>query len=169
MAQPIPIPMPTRYDKSAPKFDAENPRTLEHYIEDIGHLFDRANIVDSQAMKLYFTSYVTIQEQDIFEGLAEFAEERSYETFVDGVRKLYPGSSKEKKYTAADLTKLIEGRQGKKISDIGEFSEYHREFLAISGYLVVKNKISRAKQSRAFVRGLPNNLWQRLQNHRFGT
>lgn len=162
MAQQIPIPMPTRYDRHAPKFDSANPRTLERYIEDIGHLFDRANIVDSQAKKVYFTSYVSIQEQDIFEGLAEFAVERSYEAFVEAVRKLYPGSSKEKKYTAADLSKLVEGRKGKKVSDIGEFSEYHREFLAVSGYLVAKGKISKAEQSRAFVRGLPDGLWQRI-------
>lgn len=57
---------------------------------------------------------------------------------------------------------MVEERRGKKISDIAEFSKFHREFLAISSYLLAKQKITEAEQSRAFVCGLPDGLLQRI-------
>ena len=50
------------------------------------------------------------------------------------------------------------------LSDLGE---YHRQFLAITTFLIGKGRLSAAEQSQAFVHGFPPDLWhtisQRLQ------
>lgn len=154
--------MPIRTNKLAPKFDLTNPRTLEQYVEDLEMLFEQAVIVDDKEKKRYFVTYVAISEQDTFKGLSEFAKGNTYESFVKAVCNLYPGLTKDKKYTAADLTKFVEGRRGKKMSEITEFSKFCREFLAITSYLLTKKKITEAKQSCAIIRGLPDVLWQHI-------
>lgn len=109
---PPPVAMPACTDWAAPKFDLAVPRTLNWYIDDIDHFFTQAYIADNQQKKKYFTTYVLIQEQDIFNGLAEYGVNLTYAEFV---------------------------------------SKYHREYLAVAGYLLLKQKIGTAEQSQSFI------------------
>lgn len=87
--------MPIRTDKSAPKFDPTNPRTLERYVDDLEMLFEHVLIEDDKAKKKYFVTYVAINKQDTFKSLAEFTDGNTYDRFVKAVRDLYPGSTKD--------------------------------------------------------------------------
>src|SRR6267154_1549276 len=65
------------------------------------------------------------------------------------------------------MDKLVGERSCIGIILLGDLGEYYRQFLAITTFLRSKNRLSEAEQSRAFVRGIPADLWhiisQRLQ------
>ena len=48
------------------------------------------------------------------------------------------------------------------ILSLTDLGKYHREFIAITTFLIVKSHISTAEQSRAFACGFPPELWSRV-------
>jgi hypothetical protein len=86
---------------------------------------------------------------------------------MKAVHTLYPGSDEERKWSIADMDKLIGERSRIDIISLSNLGEYYRQFLTITTYLRSKNCLSEAEQSHAFVQGLPPTLWsvisQRLQ------
>ncbi|KZS99347.1 uncharacterized protein LAESUDRAFT_610212, partial [Laetiporus sulphureus 93-53] len=48
------------------------------------------------------------------------------------------------------------------IQTIAELRNYHREFLAITSFLIDKTRISKSECNRAFVRGFPPELWNQI-------
>ena len=48
------------------------------------------------------------------------------------------------------------------ILSLMDLGKYHREFMAITTFLIAKNHILLAEQSRTFVRGFPLELWNRI-------
>ena len=48
------------------------------------------------------------------------------------------------------------------ILSLVDLGKYHREFMVITMFLIAKNRILPAEQSRAFVRGFPLELWNRV-------
>ena len=80
---------------------------------------------------------------------------------MDAVYKLYPGSDSERQWAIADMDKLVGETLRVGILSLVDLGRYHREFMAITTFLITKNHILPAKQSRAFVRGFPLELWNR--------
>ena len=50
------------------------------------------------------------------------------------------------------------------ILSLTDLGRYHREFIAITMFLIVKNRISTAEQSRAFVHGFLPELWSKVSH-----
>ena len=162
------IPMPGRGDHSAPRFDPKQPRELRRYFADLDFAFDRASVTDNADKKQHACRYVDVDTSELWETLAEFSDVlKSYEDFTKAVHALYPGSDEERKWSVADMDKLVGERSRIGIISLGDLGEYYRQFLAITTFLRSKNRLSEAEQSRAFVRGIPADLWriisQRLQ------
>ena len=51
------------------------------------------------------------------------------------------------------------------ILSLADLGKYHREFMAIMMFLIVKNRILSAKQSHTFVQGFPPELYNRVTHH----
>ena len=83
----------------------------------------------------------------------------TYEDWKKKVVSLYPGANEEKRWTVTDMDKLIGERARMGIYMIGDFGAYYRAFYTISGFLVQKNRMSQAEQSRLIIKGLSTNLW----------
>ena len=163
-----PIPMPSRGNRSAPKFDPKQPRGLRRYFDDLDFAFGRAGVTDVHEMKQHACRYVDVDTSELWETLEAYTDvTKTYDQFKDAVYALYPGSDEERKWSVADMDQLVGERSRLGILSLSDLGEYHRQFLAITTFLISKGRLSEAEQSRAFVRGFPPDLWrtisQRLQ------
>ena len=157
--------MPARGDRGAPQFDPTKPRELRRFFEELKFHFGRSHIVDETAMKKHAVRFVDCDTVELWEILPEFADAtKSYQEFVDAVYKLYPRSDSERRWSIADMDKLVGETSRVGILSLADLGRYHREFIAITMFLIAKNRISTAEQSRAFVRGFPPELWSKVSH-----
>ena len=168
MATPAIIPMPVRGDRAAPKFDPKQPRELRRYFADLEFVLARAQITDEGEQKRHSTRYVDVDTSELWETLPEFADNtKTFEEYVKAVATLYPGADAERKWSVADMDKLVGERTRLGIISLGDLGEYYRQFLIITTFLRNKSRLSEAEQSRAYVRGFSPDFWrivsQRLQ------
>jgi hypothetical protein len=158
------IQMPARGDRGAPQFDSTKPRELHRYFNDLEFLFTRSGVTDEAETKKHATGFLSVDDQDIWEALEEFSTAtKSYAEFKDAVLKLYPGTDVDRKYTLADLDALVGEYARLGILSKGDYSEFHRQFLVITRYLLAKQRLPQAEQSRSFRRAIaPASLRDRV-------
>jgi hypothetical protein len=155
--------MPARGDNAAPKFDSTQPRELERYFRELEHLFANCTIADDKDKKSYARRYADTDTDSLWSSLPEFQDGVTYDDFVKAVTKLYPGADSERRWSLADLDKLLGERSRLGINSIQELGEYYRKFLNITTFLIEKKRIDKVELSRSFVRGLPVELWKRVR------
>ena len=114
-------------------------------------------------MKQHTLQFVDCDTAELWEILPEFANvAASYQKFVDTVYKLYLGSDAERHWLIGDIEKLVGEASRVGISSLADLGKYHREFIAMTTFLIAKNRISATEQSRAFTRGFPQKLWTKV-------
>src|SRR6202790_4911900 len=100
--------MPSYRHHTAPKFMEDQPRELKRFFEELANLFGPANITTDSEKKSQTVRYVEVDTADMWRSLPEFSnEETSYEDWKKKVVSLYPGASEEKRWSIADLDKVI--------------------------------------------------------------
>jgi hypothetical protein len=155
--------MPARGHGTAPKFEGNNPRELRRYFEELDYHFKAASITDTAEKKRFAVRYVDIDTEDSWKLLPAYTDiSISYEDFRTAIFKLYPGADEERKWTISDLDFLTGERTRLGIRNKEDLGDYHRKFLAITGFLVSKLRMSENEVKRAFVRGFPVELWSRI-------
>jgi len=155
--------MPSRGERTAPQFDPKRPRELRRYFADLDVQFVRASVTNGADQKKFACRYVDIDTCEMWESLVEFTDTaKSFNEFKKAVLALYPGSEEERKWSVADMDKLVGERSRLGVISIADLGEYHRQFLAITTFLRAKNRLSEAEQSRAFARGFQPDLWARI-------
>ena len=152
MSQPVVPLMPTRGDRGAPAFDPSKPRELRHFYEELKFHFGQSNVIDEATMKKHALRFADCDTAELWEILPEFADTvKTYQDFMDAVYKLYPGSDSERRWAIADMDKLVGETSRVGILSLTDLGRYHREFMAITTFLITKNCISPAEQSRAWL------------------
>jgi hypothetical protein len=149
-------------------FDPKQPRGLRRYFDDLDFTFDRTGVTDVRETKQHTCRYVDVDTSELWETLEAYTDAtKMYDQFKDAVYTLYPRSDEERKWSVADMDQLVGERSCLGILSLSDLGEYHRQFLAITTFLISTGRLSEAEQSRTFVRGFPPNLWrtisQRLQ------
>ena len=100
---------------------------------------------------------------DMWKSLPEYSDLNfTYEDWKKKVVSLYPGANEEKRWTLADVDKLIGECARMGIYTIGDFGAYYCAFYMTSVFLVQKNRMSQAEQSRLFIKGLSTNLCHKI-------
>lgn len=156
--------MPSRGDRSAPTFDPKQPRELRRYFGDLEFLFNKCGITDQAIMKKNACRYVDIDTSELWETLPEYTDAtKTYENLRKAIHALYPGSDTDRKWSVADMDKLVGERSRLGILTIGDLGEYYRQFLAITTFLKSKSRLSDGEQSRAFARGFQADLWAKVE------
>ncbi|KAJ6524848.1 hypothetical protein DFH09DRAFT_1329208 [Mycena vulgaris] len=150
-----PAQMPACGDRGAPSFDSSNPRQLHRHFSDLDFHFGRSSVTDDTEKKKHTTRFLSVEEQDVWEAFPEFGPTKTYDEFKAAVLKLVPGTDVDRKFTPADLDALV--------------VEFYRHFLAITQFLVARQRLSLAEQSRAFRRAIAlpsllDRVPQRLQS-----
>ena len=99
-------------------------------------------------MKQHTLQFLDCNTAELWEILPEFANvTASYQKFVDTMYKLYPGSDTERCWSIGDMERLVGEALRVGISSLANFGKYHREFIAMTTFLIAKNHISATEQS----------------------
>jgi hypothetical protein len=147
---------------STPKLTPDVPRELQRYFKELELLFGPAQIVDDAEKKKHACRYVDIDTADLWEAIPEFDGTKTFDEFKSAIFKLYPGSESERKWTIADMDKLVGEQLRMGILNVSDLGNYYRVFYTITQFLPTKNRISEAEQSRAFIRGFQPDLWHQI-------
>jgi len=146
-----------------PRFDPQQPRELRRYFTDLDFVFNRAGINDVAEKKKHACQYVDVDTADLWESIGEYSDvQKTYEEFIKAVQSLYPGAEEERKWSVADMDKLVGERSRLGVLSLGDLGDYYRQFYTITTFLRGKQRLSAAEQSRAFVRGFQPDLWSRI-------
>jgi hypothetical protein len=154
--------MPPRGHGSTPKFTPDVPRELQRYFKELELLFGPAQVVDDTEKKKHTCRYIDIDTADLWEAIPEFDGTKTFDKFKSAIFKLYPSSESERKWTIADMDKLVVEQLRVGILDVSDLGNYYQVFYTITQFLLTKNPISEAEQSRAFTRGFQPDLWCRI-------
>jgi hypothetical protein len=154
--------MPPRNHASAPAFNPAQLRTLRPYFDDLECLFTTCAISLDSEKKSFATRYLDYDSCDLWEVIPQFGPSSTYEDFVQAIYRLYPGSHEDRKYSYADLEKLIEGQMQTEIKELEDLGVYYRKFLQVSNFLLSKHRISQLEQSRMFGQGFETRFWHRI-------
>jgi hypothetical protein len=110
-------------------------------------------------MKTYACKYVDANVADLWEGLVKYNAANTYDEFKAEVYHLYPRSAEEKKYSKADLDKLITDQLRIGIRNLEGLGNYFRSFIAITNYLKRNTHLSEEGANEAFVKAFWTELW----------
>ena len=86
----------------------------------------------------------------------------SYVDFTKAIHALYPGSEEERKWSVADMDKLVGERSRIGVISLADLGDYYCQFLAITTFLKSKSRLSNDEQSRAFACGFQPEMWARI-------
>ncbi|KAJ7340893.1 hypothetical protein DFH08DRAFT_925334 [Mycena albidolilacea] len=140
------------------------PRELRRYFSDLEYHFTRSSVADSTEKKKHATRFLDVDDQEVWEALEEFKPAHSYNDFKAAVLKLYPGNDSDRRYSLADLDSLVGQYARVGILSKGDYSEFYRQFLVITKYLIGRQRLSLTEQSGAFRRAIaPPSLWERVE------
>ena len=129
-------------------FNPNKPHELHHFLKDLKFQFTQSHVVDEEEMKQHTLWFVNCNTTELWEILPEFADvATSYQQFVNTVYKLYLGSDTEKCWSIGDMEKLVGEASRVGISSLANLGKYHREFIAMMTFLIMKNCISTTEQS----------------------
>ena len=124
MAAVATVPMPAKGHSTAPKFSAYQPRELRRYFEELDNLFAGAAIMDDQTKKSQACRYLDFESADLWQNIPTFAAGSTYDNWKEELYKLYPGAEADKKYTVADMDKLVGERYRAGIYTLEELASY---------------------------------------------
>ena len=118
--------MPSRGDRSAPKFDPKQPCELRQYFDDLDFVFTCAGVTDRTKIKQHACHYVDVDTTELWETLTEYTDAtKSYDEFQTAVHTLYPGSDEERKWSVTDMDKLVGKRMHIGIILLRDLGEYY--------------------------------------------
>src|SRR6266850_1624537 len=128
---------------------------------------DMANITDRQIKKDQAWRYVQQGDSELWAALPEHRLMFSYTAFKGAVMHLYPGANEDWKYTHNNVERLISDRQNTGIKTLDHMASFYQQLFTMTKYLVDRNRMLVAEQSRVFFHGfrrdLLNKVLQRLQ------
>jgi hypothetical protein len=150
-------------DRKASQFDKTQPRELRHYFNDLEFLFGRTQVADDNEKKCHTRRFADVDTADLWEFTPEFmAQAKTYKQYKAAIYRLYAGSEDERKWSVADLENLTTERTQIGIHSLGDLGDYHWQFLAMTAFLLNKNRLSVDDQNRRFTEGFQSDLWVRV-------
>ena len=163
MSQSLVSPMPTRGERGAPQFNPTKPHGLCCFFNNLQFQFMRSGVVDEAEMKGHALRFVNCNTAELWEIVPEFANSTTpYQKFVDAVCQLYTGSDVEQRWLIVDMEKLVADTLRTGISSLADLGKYHRDFIAITTFLIAKNCLATPEQSCTFARAFPSELWSQV-------
>ena len=98
--------MPARGHATAPKFSPDQPCELCCYLSELENLLAAANITVDKQKKLQACRYLDFESAELWQAIPTFIG-GTYDLWKEALYKLYPGAEADKKYTIADMNKLV--------------------------------------------------------------
>jgi hypothetical protein len=95
------------------------------YFKELELLLGPAQIVDNAEKKKHACRYVDINTIDLWEAIPEFDGTKTFDDFKAAIFKLYPSSESERKWTIANMDKLVGEQLRMGILDISDLRNYY--------------------------------------------
>ena len=147
-------PMPVRGEHAAPFFDRTKPRQITRYFEDLELLFKRSAVASDKEKKEFAVRYVDFDTEQLWKTVPEFVNAVStYAQFKDTILLHYPNAGSNYTYSLRDLDSLTGDQYRTSIHSTNDLSDYHMQFMAITNWLIGKNRLGPLEQQRAYIRG----------------
>ncbi|KAF7317593.1 hypothetical protein MKEN_00846400 [Mycena kentingensis (nom. inval.)] len=158
--------MPARGAHTAPKFNPDNPHEMRCYFDDVEFLLKQAAITDNKEMKEYSTKYLPVPDQELLEGLAEFADAaKTLADFRAEALKLYAGNDPDNLHTVREYDSLLGNIARVGIHSERGLSDFFRTFQRVSGFLIKKQRLSERERCQGFLRAVqPADLQKSVLN-----
>ena len=150
--------------RSAPSFNGRTDE-LGHYFSELEDLYAQHQVITDANKK-----------QGVIKYLATMALERTWKVCItvtdvtktynemkEEMHKLYLGSSEEV-FTINHIDTLIGKQTWIGIHNTMDLGKFYREFKMISQYLIDRNRMSQAEQTRGFFRAVGNDLKDKIKN-----
>ena len=90
---------------------------------------------------------------------------KTFKEYTTAVTALYPGADKERKWSVADMDKLVGECTCLGIISLGDLGEYYHQFLIITTFLHSKGCLSEAEQNHMYVCGFSPDFWHIVSQH----
>ena len=108
MSQPLVPPIPTHGERGAPQFNPTKLCRLCCFFDNLRFQFAQSEVVDEAEMKGHALQFVNCETAELWEILPESTDTTAlYQTFIQAVCQLYPGSDAEQHWLIADMEKLV--------------------------------------------------------------
>jgi hypothetical protein len=158
-------PMPVRGERAAPLFDRSKPRQITRYFEDLELLFKRSAITDEGEQKGFAVRYTDFDTEQLWKTVPEFVDPtKTYQQFKAAILVHYPNAGSNYAYSLRDLDSLTGERYRSGIHSTDDLSDYHMQFMAITNWLIGKNRLAPLEQQRAYIRGFQPSLLTSITN-----
>ncbi|KAG5633962.1 hypothetical protein H0H81_004186 [Sphagnurus paluster] len=156
--------MPSRQDPIAPSLVTASNGTpeLARFFEDLEFLFDNCLIQSDAAKKKHTMRYLDTPTARLWRGLEPSYMAGSYEEWKAAIHALYPGTSEDRRYSFRDLHALVDHWYRHGISNLRNLGEFYRQFLAVSSFLVLKQRISAGERDRVFQSAFNAKQWTQI-------
>lgn len=160
-----PIPMPARGERAAPTFDKAKPREIGRFFDEIEYLFDRAKITAEDEKKRQLLRYVDFETEQIWKSFPEFKSPLStYAALKAAILVHYPDAAGDHIFSIRDMDLLIGERQRLGITSVTDLTNYHLQFLAVTGWLMDNDQLGDLEQRRAYTRAFSEEFKHQVNN-----
>ncbi|KAH6901227.1 hypothetical protein BKA70DRAFT_1114129 [Coprinopsis sp. MPI-PUGE-AT-0042] len=150
--------MPGCNERQAPTWDGKG-ATLQQFLRDFEELCEKYSVSKEDYFK-NILRYLPSSEREVWESVKASlgSPKDNWSDFLEEIYELYPGSSDKRRWTENDLEMLTERLSSRSMTSQEQFANYFRQFLAITSFLLSKDRISKREVSRQLLAGLPYNL-----------
>jgi hypothetical protein len=88
-------------------------------------LFGPVQVVNDTEKNKHTCRYVDINMADLWEAIPEFDVTKTFDEFKSTIFKLYPSSESKRKWTIADMDKLVGEQLRMGILDVSDLRDYY--------------------------------------------
>ncbi|THH09349.1 hypothetical protein EW146_g8707 [Bondarzewia mesenterica] len=100
--------MPTCGDRTTLTFDTKQPHELHRYFTDLEFYFTCSEVTNDEEKKTHACRFLDVDTCELWQLLAKYTDTaKTYEDFKSVIYKLYPGAEEDRKWSIADMDKLI--------------------------------------------------------------
>lgn len=154
--------LPARGASQAPKFD-DKAANLEHYFEDLEHLFGTCNVEYAYECKQAAVQYLDSEIARIWRGVQAFESvQYNWDAYKNAIRKLYPGAGKTRAISQAEVHAFTAKNRELAYPDQEGLSAYYQKMLEWTSSLMELDRMDKREQSKAFLEGLHPTLLRQV-------
>lgn len=147
--------MPIKGCREAPRFDKNEPLSLDRYWTDLEKLFRMSGVSDIQEKKEFAQYYLKPEDAYLWSTIPEYADPAvDWDAYKKAINGCFPGLAGDQFCTRSDL-ELLARVTAPKIKTQVDLGEFYRHFKIRSHFLVEKNRLSTIEQGRLFFEYLP--------------
>lgn len=154
--------MPLANSNKAPRFKS-TPFEFDSFFDDVEELASRAGLSVKDTIR-WARCYAGSESESwqYVPCLEEGNIPDHFETFRKEVRQKYPSLSEDRRFTSADIDRLVDHTSQISNMTRDDFGEYARKFSIIAQYLIARERLSKRERNFAFLKGFPQPVRSRV-------